>query len=541
MRTHRLAWAFAALTLGVTTPAAATPGPDSVAVVANANVPESVALAQTYAAARDVPDAQVCLLDLPTEEDISLDDYETMFLEPLRACLDATPTVRERIESILLIRGVPMRVQVPFMGRTEAIGLAAALGLWDSADSLGIPILRQEAGTLAPCGGGNMCFAARWANPYRGFPFESGWTLDRDGIVWKPVLVTMLHARSYEDAEGLLDSALAAESMAPPTGEMLFMDGADPARGALDGQYPVVINNLTALGFTANRVPFDSDLTGHTLMSFATGTASLGMTIEGNTFLPGSVVDNLTSFGAVPANFREDGTEQQVSIARWVERGVAGVHGTVAEPLNNCFPGRIFVTSYASGATLAEAYHTALPYVFWMNLVLGDPMAAPYAIRPTLSVSGIDEGASLAGATSITVDATDAESRGIESVAMFVDGVEVARAMSGSLTHCLDADPGEHQLLIVARVAEDASGVSIWKPKGWVAYSFTAAAGASTCATPMGDGGVSADGGVSSTDAGPGAMTGDGCGCRVTTAPGGRPIALALIGIALGLRRRRSR
>lgn len=530
-RMRGLASLLCALVLVVPTSAFATPGPDSVAVVANANVPESVALAERYAAARDVPDAQVCLLDLPDEENIPLADFESMLLEPLRACLDETPTVRDRIESILLIRGVPLRVQVPFGMGTRAISLAAALGLWDSIDALGIPVLRQPPGMGSP-------FRAVWANPYQGFPFDSGWEVEIDGVQWSPVLVTMLHARSYEDAEGLLDSALTAEAT-PPDGEWLFMEGANMPRAVLDTQYDSVMASLMRRGFTANRVPFDADLTGRTLASFVVGTQSIGMTIEGNTYLPGSIVDNLTSFGARPENFRDTGEEQQVSIARWVEQGVAGVHGTVAEPLNNCFPNRGFLISYAEGATLAESYHAAMPYVFWMNLVLGDPMAAPFARRPTLMVDGLSEGATLDGATPVTVTAADPLDRGIESIALFVDGEEVAREPGDTLSTCLVAAAGEHQVLIVARAADDPMGERIWKPKGWEAYTITAAAGATECASGEDAGVPMSDGGVG-TDAGPGDAMDGGCSCRAGAPRGSRGAGLVML-LALGLVLRRRR
>lgn len=527
---RRLASLTCALVIALPSLAFATPGPDSVVVVANANVPESVALAETYAAARDVPDAQVCLLDLPETEDIGLAEFEMMLLEPLRACLDATPTVRDRIESVLLVRGVPLRVNANVGTGTRAVSLAAVLGLWDSVDALGMPVFRQSPGTGSP-------FRAVWPNPYQGFPFESGWEVEIDGNQWKPVLVTMLHARSYEDAEGLLDSALAGEA-SPPDGEWLLMEGRDMARGVLDTQYPSVIASLERRGFTATQVPWDADLTGRTLSAFATGTATIGMTIEGNTYLPGSIVDNLTSFGARPENFRETGEEQQVSISRWVEQGVAGVHGTVAEPLNNCFPNRGFLISYAEGATLAEAYHAAMPYVFWMNLVLGDPMAAPFAMRPTLAVDGLSEGATLDGATPVTVTATDPGGRGIESVALIVDGVEVAREQGDTLSHCLVADAGEHQALIVARAADDPMGERIWKPKGWESFAITAAAGATECASGEDAGVGPTDGGVG-TDAGPGEPTDGGCSCRAGARRDSPAGALALLVLgALVLRRR---
>lgn len=519
--------------------ASATPGPDTTVVIGNANVPESVALAERYAAARSLPSGQVCLLDVPDVEDIDLADYEAMFLAPLRDCLDRTSGTLDRIEAALLIRGVPLRVNIPVGSETRTVSLAAALNLWNS-NQLGVPLLGQAPGMVADCGG-TPCYAAVWRNPYRGFPFESGWSVERDGIDWRPILVTMLHGRSYEDAESLLDSALAAEAAAPPTGEMLFMEGRDPARGALDVQYDRVILELTTRGFLATRVPFDADLTGRTLSSFVTGSAAIGTTIEGNTYRPGTLVDNLTSFGAVPQNFRDPPEESQVSIARWVAMGVAGVHGTVAEPLNNVFPNRFFLVAYVDGATLAEAYFGVMPNVYWMNLVLGDPMTAPHAVRPELSVTGVSEGATLSTGAPVSAIATDDRMRGISSIVAYVDGVEIARSDdSAALDFCLSAAPGEHQLLIVARAADDPTGAHPWMPKGWVAYTFSDD-GPSPCLDPDGgrvpdDATIGLDGG--SSDGGTAPMT-DGCSCRATGGTGRAPLSLLVIGVWVVLGRRR--
>src|SRR6478735_1230763 len=89
----------------------AVPGPDSVAVLANADVPGSVALAMRYAEARDVPDAQVCVLSMPTADTITLAEYQSTILDPLRTCLG--PTVEARIEAVVVMRGVPLRVTIP--------------------------------------------------------------------------------------------------------------------------------------------------------------------------------------------------------------------------------------------------------------------------------------------------------------------------------------------------------------------------------------------------------------------------------------------
>ncbi len=526
----------------------AVPGPDSTAVLANANEPESVALAERYRAARDIPARQVCALPIDAVADLSLASFRAQVEEPLARCLEDSG-VLERIEAIVIVRGAPLRVTVPTAGGGQRVSLAAALGVWRSTVD-GAPLLGQEPGASVPCGGGATCYAARFQNPFRSGAFEPGWTRTSGAIEWEPMLVTMLHGRSYEDAGMLIDSALASEgSDASTAGEMQLMDGADPARGALDFEYDRVVSELTARGVTAaTRVPFAADETGHTFAAFFTGTASIGETIEGNDFTPGAIVDNLTSFGAVPTNFDPSG-ESQVSIARWVARGVAGVHGTTDEPLNSVFPSRYAIVDYVDGSTLAEAFHRRLPNVYWRNLVLGDPMTAPYAVRPIVTIDGVASGGSVADARTITVHAIDPEAIGVGSLVLYLDGVEVARADGDTLVHCIHADEArEVQLLAVAQKRDDGSPRGLHQPKGWTALGVIGGPGTLTCEAETDGGATSADAGLGdggTTDAGAGPPPpDDGCGCAVPgeapRSPGGALVVLASLGLLLrgGTRRR---
>jgi hypothetical protein len=432
----------------------AVPGPDSTAIAANVNDPESVALAEAYRSARDIPRAQMCLLDLPAEIDLTLADYRALFLDPFVACLGAAI---DRIEAVVLIRGVPLRVAIPIDGsRSERVSLAAALAVWRSTTAADTPVLGEPPGNDADCGG-TPCYAARWQNVYRRGAFRAGYAGDdRDGNHHRPLLVTMLHGRSYEDAARLYVSALDAETSTAARGSFVFMEGADPARGALDFQFDRVISGLAMRGFDdAMRIPFDRDRTGLTMAAFFVGTAGIGTTIEANTFLPGSLVDNLTSYGAVPENFAESG-EMQVSIARFVARGVAGAHGTTDEPLNNCFPARDLLLDYVDGFTLGEAYFSSMPFVYWRNLVLGDVMAAPYAVRPVVEIDAAEDG-------HVIVTAIDPLDRGIASLALYVDGASVA----ASARDVLEADlvlPIDRQVELLAVAQARGNGA---QSKGW--------------------------------------------------------------------------
>ncbi|MCB9643811.1 MAG: TIGR03790 family protein [Myxococcales bacterium] len=461
----------------------AVPGPDSVVVVANKNDMDSLALAQKYAKAREIPPNQICLLDLPQQEDISKADYLQKFVTPLEQCM-TQGGVTARIEAVVLMRGVPLRVTITNGGQSQRASLAAALGAWKSTSN-GKSILDEMPGQQITCSGGSTCLAARWSNPFRSGIFRPGYQKTVGTVDWKPLLVTMLHGRSYMDAEKLLTSAIDAEKTGGAKGQFLLMKGSDAARGRLDTEYTSLETQLKARGWTDVVIEnFNRDLTGRSLAAFFVGTAGLGTTIEGNTYLPGSVTDNLTSFGAVPTNFRATG-QSQVSIARWVAQGVAGAHGTTDEPLNNCFPSRNLLLDYVDGSTLAEAYHRRLPYVYWRNLVLGDPMTAPYAKRPKVTISAVKAGDKIAGSRKVKVQATDPGGRGIESIALFVDGKEVGRSNTASLEVCIDvAVSAEIQILAVAQ-AKPKTGTTAYpgqfQPKGWTAIRVEGLAGPQGC------------------------------------------------------------
>lgn len=516
--------------------AVAYPGPDSVAVLASQDSAESVGLADAYAKFRAVPTKQVCKIPgIPQTDDVSLSDYQTKILAPFEQCLK-TNGVHDRIEAVLVTRGVPMRVLVPVSSGSTIVSLAAALSTWESTmqggDAGGAPLLGQDPGMTVNCG--TPCYGAAWQNPMLNLttPYAAGFTVTKNGVAWKPLLVTMLHGRSQADAQMLIDSATSAEKNGGAKGTFMFMDSADGPtgpRGVLDAEFPNVITQLKALGFTdAQEVPYNSALTGQTLASFFVGTSSIGTTIEGNTYLPGSLVDNLTSFGAVPQNFATTG-ESQVSISRWVEKGVGGVQGTVDEPLNNVFPNRNLIVDYVKGASLAEAYFRWFPYVYWKNLVLGDPMLAPYAKRPVVTITGLADGASQTDATMVTASATDSSGAGIANVTLYVDGVMTATAQGDTVTACVKVPAlAGVQILAVAQTNTGTGGLAKFPPKGWTEIHVGGSAGGNAQCPSASENDV----GDAGTDAGEGSETSGGCSCNESPT---RSSGFAALFVALGV------
>jgi hypothetical protein len=152
-----------------------------------------------------------------------------------------------------------------------------------------------------------------------------------------------------------------------------------------------------------------------------------------------------------------------VSIARWVARGVAAVHGTTDEPLNGCFPDRALVLDWRDGATLAEAYHGRLPFVYWHNAVLGDPLAAPFALRPEVTMTATPSG----GGVRVRLQVEDPRDRGAPTLRLLLDGRPLEAPQTLPFELCFEANGAPRSLLAVARAAGNATRLGRWRSAGW--------------------------------------------------------------------------
>ncbi len=455
----------------------ATPGPDSVLVLAAATT-ESTVLADSYMAARQIPSSQRCIVQVPATEDLGLQDFLQLVLKPMQLCM-SKGKITDRIEAIAVMRGLPRRVRIDTAAGQPIVALTAALMVSQSTlPDDKTPLLGQDPGLTADCSG-TPCYAANWPNPYKKGAFTPGFAKLTGSAHHHLWLATAIDGYDLADAQQLAQRGAAADLQIDPTATWLLMQGADPARAALDWEYPKVLKALLGLGAQAVSEPFATASVGRVLAGFATGTADLGATVEGNSYAPGAIIDNLTSFGAVPANFVDPlsgGQPWQVSICRWIRAGATGAHGTVDEPLSNCFPSRQFLVDYRNGATLAEAYLRNMPYVYWKNLVLGDPMTAPYATRPTLDLAcaqgwlGQDDSVCVvpSGAATILIQA-DGGGEAVARVRVLTPDGDMLESPGDSLEIAtgLSAQLPSRSLLLLAQMAPGAGPGGSWQSKGW--------------------------------------------------------------------------
>ncbi|NOY12818.1 MAG: TIGR03790 family protein, partial [Deltaproteobacteria bacterium] len=90
--------------------------PSEVLLIANRNLPESVALARYYQQRRNIPAANLLQVSMTDNEDCSRSDYRRQLVAPLRKKLAQLPG---KIRCLLLFYGLPLRVAPPELSRDE--------------------------------------------------------------------------------------------------------------------------------------------------------------------------------------------------------------------------------------------------------------------------------------------------------------------------------------------------------------------------------------------------------------------------------------
>ena len=353
------------------------PGPTSVAdpraksvlVVYNANAPESKSIADEYQKARGVPKENVLAVKVTASENISKAEYKSGVVDPIAKAIDK---LKSRIDFILLIRGLPIRLDHEYGHSMDASLMvdahpkrkAAPLDWWPGPKVDGSSIQFDPQSV------------EKYVNQYGGSkePFDSS--------KYAMYLVTRLDGYTVADARKLITNSIQAK---PLKGGFL-LDSAperssggygavqrwlDPAQTLLEKKEMRVQHDETAL--------FIGDKTG--LMGYASwgsnDPAFVPSIYHSLKFAPGGIAETFVSTSG--RTFRKTQGGQSL-IADLITQGVTGVKGYVSEPytFSLCRVDILF-DNYTNGRNLAESFWSSTPLLKWKDIVIGDPLCAPYA------------------------------------------------------------------------------------------------------------------------------------------------------------------
>ncbi|MEI7927380.1 MAG: TIGR03790 family protein [Verrucomicrobiales bacterium] len=373
---HALAMRMFLFLLAAAPAFAAAPDAASVAILFNKSIPESVKLAETYRAARNIPAANLVGLELPNTDDIDRNDYDSKILKPLREEFDQrawwklgknqeglTLPVENRIRFLAIMRGVPLRIRnnaaltpgttLPkeFAGHHEA-----------SVDS-----------ELAAFGIQGLPLDGPANNAY----FKSEKSISEANMPFL-VMVSRIDADTWQTCERMIRDAIETEK----TGlwGRAYVDIANKIPQGDEWLESVVKQNL-ASGIPTVVDRFNDTLpTNYPMTDAALYYGWYEWSVNGPflnpsfRFKPGAVAMHLHSFSA--EQIRDPNKNWSAAL---LSRGATCTIGNVYEPY-------LGVTHYfdilhkrlLGGATFAEAAWAAMPAVSWQGVVFGDPLYRPY-------------------------------------------------------------------------------------------------------------------------------------------------------------------
>ena len=463
-------------------------GPENLFLVVNASSPDSVAVANAYAALRGIPPINVLMLPWREgTESVSIATFRSELLDPVLQAIDGR-RLAPQINCVVYANDFPWRI--------------------DFAEELPKPLSEQDlykfpSGSLT---GMTMLYGAvrsgkgpAWLHPQSNLYWRP---LDADGVPkstdgfrgWhrydaqgdvKPdsgnryllaVMLGVTAGRGNSVAEIVrgLEASAAADGTKPP-GTIYFVTNDDVRTKTRSPGFPPIVKALEALGVRAEGVSGVLPSARRDVAGLMTGTAEFDWAASKSTIVPGAICDNLTSYGGIFT-----ATVGQTPLSAFIRAGAAGSSGTVIEPyaLQAKFPHPAIQLHYARGATLAEAFYQSVQSPYQL-LVVGDPLCRPWATIPQVQVvvaggGGIEAHGPLSGSIELVPQATLAgperrpddttTSTAIDRFTLFVDGVQLAECRPGErlpLDTAQLAD-GHHELRVVATESSSVQSQGRW-------------------------------------------------------------------------------
>lgn len=237
-----------------------------------------------------------------------------------------------------------------------------------------------------------------------------------------------------------------------PQGTFYFMRNQDIRSRTRDGLFSAATEAIKKLGLKAEILdgvlPRDKPDVAGTVV----GAQLFNWSHSGSVILPGAICENLTSYNGV----LREGCDH-TSLTEWNLYGAAGTSGPVTEPyaIPQKFPSPFIQLHYARGCSLAEAFYQSVwgPYQL---LIIGDPLCAPWAKRPEVTVEGISNGEKVKDKITLRPGVKGASGAAVKQFEFFVDGRRRAISEPGKPVEWDTAqfEDGAHELRVVAVSAD---------------------------------------------------------------------------------------
>jgi uncharacterized protein (TIGR03790 family) len=305
----------------------------NLAIIVNDKDPQSVAVAEYYIQARQIPKENV----IHTSFDHHRSSLSAAAFTRIKAQVDSA--VPPRVQAYALTWTKPYKVECMSITSAFALGFDSAYCAQGCKQTKRIPYYNASS-----------------RRPYDDFDI-------------RPTM--MLAGKDVADVQRLIDRGLEAD-YSRPGGRAYLVSTSDKHRNVRSVAYPAIASRMRAL-LAIDIVNADYIQDKPDVLFYFTGVKRV-QNIASNNYLPGAIADHLTSTGG--ALFGHN----QMSAIKWLQAGATGSYGTVTEPCNfrTKFPDpKVVMMQYIGGNTLIEAYwkSVAMP---GQGIFIGEPLSSPF-------------------------------------------------------------------------------------------------------------------------------------------------------------------
>ncbi len=360
-------------------PAALALGPHEILLLANGGEPDSIEVAKEYARLRQIPDANIVRLRLPPWKPGQ---------PPVMTSHDFTRLIWTPANQAAKARGIDDHI----LAWVYSTHFPIRIGMQPPISLQGLTFMRNRMPESKDVGDGTYdspLFAGPdkpGGNAYGPQSFDSTQQLLREEMPLPCMALGYTGPRGNSKAEVLacLQTGVRSDATSP-TGSVYFITKNDVRSHCRRWQFPAAVAGLKNMKI--NATIGDAFPEGRQdVMGIMMGAPIVTPSKVGY-FLPGAMAEHLTSSAA---HFDNGG---QTKMSRWIAAGATASAGAVWEPLSlwSKFPNARFFNHYASGCTMIESFYQSIRCPLQIMLV-GEPLAAPWAPPASLKIVGIDDG-----------------------------------------------------------------------------------------------------------------------------------------------------
>ncbi|MEK7707481.1 MAG: TIGR03790 family protein [Verrucomicrobiota bacterium] len=376
----------------------------NVVVIVNQNSTNSLQLGNYYCEKRGVPPQNVLRINWTGGNVVwTKTDFETLLRAPLNSMLSSRQ-LSNQIDYVLLSMDIPYRVTNNTGTVNNNVNATTAALHYGFKDNPADPML--------------YCSLAEGsASAYAGSEgiFRQTPPISATSNSW---LVMMLTSSNLAQAKAVVDRGVANDYSTPTQTVMLAKSPTDRLRRVRLYVFDDAVFNVRLRGnATIARTNAASPLGMGTLLGYEGGDQVVSL--AGGIFAPGAMADNLTSFSGYL--FENSGHTDALD---FLNSGATASYGTIIEPCAYLakFPNAQNFFYQARGFSIAECYYMSVtnPY---QGVLIGEPLATPFAAPAGGAWSVPPADAILAGTTNLTVqfDAANPE-QPLQQVDLFLDG-----------------------------------------------------------------------------------------------------------------------